>query len=339
MPPAAEDVTMAFGFLKLNRSRAADDRLGAIVTANPAPVQVCPRGCYWERARRQSKSRTRFSGWADIQIDFDFESRNCPHCGSLLVQKCQRCNGAILLSGRDGRDPDDRCRTCGLPYPWSSERTATVVRVRPSERSLRDENGYAKCVDSDSARGDLWLVADSIANLTVSAIVSGDDVDGHMWTDAASEIKEAAGEDVQRQAIDTAPLTQGIAWVTDAGALHFDEIVHVAAMDRGGETRLDVALRCIRNALELAYQKDLESLAVPVLGWGPRDITLSAWLTAITDEVVSFLHEPSPSQGTPLSILLAVPFLRDFDARAARVEELVRTKLSAGPHPPTHQGE
>jgi O-acetyl-ADP-ribose deacetylase (regulator of RNase III) len=175
------------------------------------------------------------------------------------------------------------------------------------------------------------VIQDAVTKLAVKAIVSSDDVEGHMWTDAACEVRHAAGEDVQRQAVDSAPLIQGCAWITDAGALPLTEIVHIAAMDRRGETRLDIARVCIENALELARKRNLESLAISATGWGPRDIDLLDWLAVVADEAMKFLHKswPADSPASHLSILLVLDDPQDFEVRVADLEQAVKDALAA----------
>lgn len=79
-----------------------------------------------------------------------------------------------------------------------------------------------------------------------------DDIAGHMWSDAAVEIRRASGQDVQRQAIDAAPSPSARHGSPTLAPLPFEVVIHAAAMDRAGGTQLQVALACVVEALELA---------------------------------------------------------------------------------------
>lgn len=317
------------GFLGGGPSHRREDSISAAIAARPVNLQVCPQGCYWERAQRQVSVRSRLWGEAEVRTDFHFESRNCPHCGSLLVRACIRCQGPILLSGRDGQDPDDRCRECGLPFPWSTERREREGR-RPADEPLRDEPGYSRALVRAGEFGELWLVADRVANLPVAAVLCPDDIAGHMWSDAAVEIRRASGQDVQRQAIDAASATVGKAWITNAGALPFEAVIHVAAMDRAGETQLQIALACIAEALELARERGLRSLAIPLAGWGPREIDQEEWQAAVAADAADFLTRGPLSQMAPMSVLLALPQADDLNTRSTEIEAAISRGV-AGP--------
>ena len=54
---------------------------------NRMRVQVCPRGCGNQLARRDVVTRTRLSGKAEIWVDYKFEKTNCGTCGTPLVRK------------------------------------------------------------------------------------------------------------------------------------------------------------------------------------------------------------------------------------------------------------
>lgn len=307
--------------------RIAQERSGATAGPHKSQIQVCPRGCYSEQARAVTVALTRRFGRADVRFNLAFQATRCPQCGAKLIRRCRRCKGPIFLDeplNRNqeprNRNPDGRCRSCGLPHPWAPERLN--ARTRTEVRKWKEEKGYATCLRSELRHGDLWVVQDVITSLPFKAIVSCDDVEGNMWTDPAVELKAAAGDEVERKAIEEAPLQLGRAWDTTAGALRFERIVHVATMDRRGKAELGVARECLRSALTLAQTMKIESLAVPAMGWGPADIELPVWLASIAQEAIAVLDRRSDLPTSPLSVVLVID---DEDDREREIRDLVRT--------------
>lgn len=171
-------------------------------------------------------------------------------------------------------------------------------------------------------RGELLVVDGDVTSIAVDGIVSNDDVDGRMYTVIASSIKVAAGADVERQSIAQGPFPRGEAWFTDAGALPppITGIIHVAAMDRRGNTDVDTIVKCIESALEEARKQHLTSLAIAAFGTGPRGsgpklIDLPEWLAVVGKTIVSRLNSWEPEdRGTELAVLIVLYEPADFDA-------------------------
>src|SRR5262245_15151070 len=102
-------------WLERRWSRAETDQLAA-TGGYRTPLQVCPRGCAHELARRTVATRTRLMGRAEILVSHHFETTNCAVCGSKMQRNCSRCEKRIYAP------LSDRCENCGLPQPWAAER-------------------------------------------------------------------------------------------------------------------------------------------------------------------------------------------------------------------------
>jgi len=143
-------------------------------------------------------------------------------------------------------------------------------------------------------RGKVWVIEGDITRLEVDAIVSNDDVDGQMWTEVAHAIKRAAGDDIQRLAREGAPRKPGQAWITTAGDLPLEGVIHVASMNRLGESSLDIVQECLAAALERAVRARFRSVGIGAIGSGPKAIALPTWLRTFASVCVGHMH-PDPT--------------------------------------------
>ena len=296
------------------------------------PVQVCPRGCeFRELARRDLISKTRLGGRAALHVAFTFETTNCPECGSRLARRCARCRHEIFAP------VVDRCRFCGLPQPWATERRSGAERAelriwRPPEEG--DPEGQAQRANDPAlplyrspGHGNIWIIDGDISQLAVDAVVSNDDVDGRMWAQVARAIKAAAGEGVERLAQEGRPFKPGQAWWTSAGSLENRKgIIHVASMSRRGESHLETVRECLVAALDLATEKKYESLGVAAIGSGPAAIDPNDWYRTFAEVAIDHLaHRPINDDGAnpELDIVLVLFEPPDFSAELQSVREAI----------------
>jgi O-acetyl-ADP-ribose deacetylase (regulator of RNase III) len=283
------------------------------LTSYRIPIQVCPRGCgHHEAAKRDLLTRTSFWGRVEVQSVSRFETTNCPKCGAQLARECARCEHKIFPP------VVDRCQFCGLPQPWAAGRRVAAERAglrkwHPDSEGVRD----AATRLYSAGDSDLWIVEGDITRLEVDAIVSNVDVDGQMWAEVASAIREAAGEEVEQRAQDERPYKLGEAWATTAGDMGpaLKGIIHVASMDRRGKSSLPVVRDCLDAALEVASKENFESVAVGAFGSGPNAIDRKDWLQGFAQTVVPYLT----GDGLPLggekriSVILVLFEPEDFD--------------------------
>jgi O-acetyl-ADP-ribose deacetylase (regulator of RNase III) len=223
-------------------------------------------------------------GRAELHVRFEFETDNCPKCGARLARYCTRCDNPIYAPIAE------RCQFCGLPHPWAEERRVAMQRAPVRRwRPEKDVSDPATRIYWDDVAGDVWVVDADVTRLDVNAVMSNDDVDGRMWTEIARSIRVAAGPDVEHLARNRLPFHLGDAWVTGAGNMQADGIIHVAAMNRRGESTIDVIGDCLRKGLKLADEEQYESLAVAPIGSGPNAIDLDLWLDGFARVAVEHL--------------------------------------------------
>jgi len=305
--------------------RLRPERL-AELTDYRMPIQVCPRGCdYHEAARKDLLTRTAMWGRVEMRVATIFETTNCPKCGTEMVKACARCKSSIFAP------IVDRCQFCGRPQPWAAERRVAAERsnVRKWRPGVKGVHDAARGLYKAAEGWDLWVIDGDITHLEVDAVVSNADVDGKMWAEGASGIRKAAGEEVEQRAQYEKPYKLGEAWLTGGGNMSppLKGIVHVASMNRRGESDLGVVRDCLASALDLAVEKKFKSIAVGSFGSGPNAIDPTAWLRTFVHTVVPYLaRAANQAEGQRLSVLLVLFEPDDFD-RAFRfltsvVEEL-----------------
>lgn len=293
------------------------------------PAQACPRGHSRETARRELLTWTGWSGRTHTRVLFEFETNNCRVCGSRLIDRCHRCEEPLVAP------VSNRCEHCGLPQPWSPERLSSDKRL-PLRRWMPGEDGVLAparriypCIYMSQDKPQLLVIEDDLTNVAVEGIVSNDDVDGRMYTVIASAIKASAGEQVEDESIEHGHSSPGDAWSTGAGALRkpLRRIIHVAAMDRRGDSGLDIVLDCVRSALSVARDEGLASLALAAFGTGPGDgrrkvIELGDWLRAVGPAIVEDL-KARPGD-PPLAVLLVLYEPDDFEWCVRQLDNAVR---------------
>ncbi len=290
---------------------SVDWRSGGTESGFHVPARMCPRKCMHEAARGELVTRASFWGQARIRVHYVFDTETCTICGARLIGQCERCGAQVVEPVRD------RCRSCGLPQPWSPERLPSIQSGRSRRWGPTDSNDPALLVREVPGGGALFVIDGNITSIAVDGVVSNDDVDGRMYTVIASSIKAAAGPDVERQSIAQGPFRRGDAWHTDAGTLSspIRLVIHIAAMDRRGDTDPGTIERCVISALEEARAQELDSIALAAFGTGPRGsgpkvIEMHQWLTdvskAIVRQFVTWRREGKATGKNDLKVLIVL---------------------------------
>jgi O-acetyl-ADP-ribose deacetylase (regulator of RNase III) len=284
-------------------------------------AQACPRGCeFIELARRELVTSTPFGsfGRSRVRAQYAYESSNCPHCGARLVRDCARCGKPILAPVRE------RCTWCGLPHPWAAERRSGLAQ-RPVRKWRGGEDGVNDPAEPlyRADRGEVLVLDGDILRLEVDAIISNDDVDGRMWTEIAHAIRIQGGGEIERLARERAPQPIGQAWVTIAGELPVERIVHVASMNRRGTSTAAWVGACLLSALAVAQVDDeIASLGLATINSGPNAIPFEVWSETFASACVAHLHpskqlqDPCPAAPWKLwqEVVLVLYEPEDFEA-------------------------
>ncbi len=133
------------------------------------------------------------------------------------------------------------------------------------------------------AKGDLttWK-GDAIVNAANTSLVMGAGV--------AGAIARRAGDTVQREALEKAPLAVGGVARTRAGLLPAKFVIHAAVMAEGRQTNPEIIGTATAAALADAESIGLKSIAFPALGTGVGRVPYGAAAEAMTAATVKYLQ-------------------------------------------------
>ncbi len=112
------------------------------------------------------------------------------------------------------------------------------------------------------------VVEGDIARLDVDAVVNAANDHGWMGSGVAGAIKRAGGDDIEVEAMGTAPRRPGTAWATAAGRLPARHVIHAAAMGQDLRTDAGLVESATRAVLAVARDLGVATLALPALGTG-----------------------------------------------------------------------
>lgn len=113
------------------------------------------------------------------------------------------------------------------------------------------------------------VIQGSILDVDAEVIVNAANSHGIMGGGVAGVIKRAAGDAVEREAMQLAPIPIGQAILTSGGHTKFQTIIHAPTMaDPGMCIPAENVARATRSALTLADKNGYQSLAIPGLGTG-----------------------------------------------------------------------
>src|SRR5215468_2429463 len=112
------------------------------------------------------------------------------------------------------------------------------------------------------------IVEGDISQQDTDAIVNA--ANNHFWMGAgvAGAIKRRGGNEIEADAIRQGPVEPGECVITAAGRLAAKHVIHAAVMGQDLRTSAALIERATRNALALAEEKGLASIAFPAFGTG-----------------------------------------------------------------------
>lgn len=108
-----------------------------------------------------------------------------------------------------------------------------------------------------------------ITKVKADAIVNPANSFGWMGSGSAGAIKKAGGEEIEKEAVDNAPLEIGRAIKTTAGKLPHQAVIHAPTLESPTEKAqsYNVAIS-VKGALFLADDQKFKTIAMPGMGTG-----------------------------------------------------------------------
>lgn len=141
------------------------------------------------------------------------------------------------------------------------------------------------------------MVADiaDVATIGCEAYVNAANNELWMGAGVAGALKRAAGEQVEREAVDQGPIEVGDAVITSAGRMPppARAIIHAAAMGFTDRTQIyasrDTVSASTTRSLQLCDEHGLPSVAFPALGTGVGGLDIETCAAAMVDSVHQYL--------------------------------------------------
>lgn len=132
------------------------------------------------------------------------------------------------------------------------------------------------------------VVQGDITEQQADALVNAANTDIQMGGGVAGALREAAGEDIQREANQKSPIGLGDAVETEAYNLDAESVIHAATMELGGGANESTIRNSTRNALARADDVGCESMVLPALGCGIAGVDLDEGAYYIFEEILDF---------------------------------------------------
>ena len=108
-----------------------------------------------------------------------------------------------------------------------------------------------------------------ITRLSCDAIVNPANSFGYMGGGVAGAIKRIGGNEIEREALNKAPIRVGSAIATTAGTLPCKYVIHAPTMKQPAmRINVDNVKQATRAALKLGVELNLKTIAIPGMGTG-----------------------------------------------------------------------
>ncbi len=131
-----------------------------------------------------------------------------------------------------------------------------------------------------------------ITELAVDVIVNAANSDLWMGSGVAGAIKSKGGEEIEREAMSLGPIRPGEAVMTTAGKLSAHYVIHCAGMPPGGRATYWKVASSVQNALNIASDNNLRTIAFPAIGAGVGGLSEQESAKAIATGIIHYTKEP-----------------------------------------------
>jgi len=136
---------------------------------------------------------------------------------------------------------------------------------------------------------DIKVVKGSITDVDAEVIVNPANSKGLMGGGVAGVIKRFGGEEIEKEAVEKAPIPVGSAILTTAGKLKFKGVIHAPTMEEPAMPSSEEKVRkATRAALELADKECFKSVAIPGMGTGVGGVPKEIAAKAMVEEIRKF---------------------------------------------------
>ena len=135
----------------------------------------------------------------------------------------------------------------------------------------------------------ILVIQGSILEVDAQAIVNAANSSGAMGGGVAGVIRRVAGSEVEKEAMDQAPIPVGHAVLTSSGKTLFQGIIHAPTMPKPAmRIPADNVGKATRAALTIADEQGFSSLAIPGMGTGVGGIMPADAAVRMIKEIKDF---------------------------------------------------
>jgi len=178
---------------------------------------------------------------------------------------------------------------------------------------------------------EIRVVQGDITQVKVDAIINAANNKLVMGGGVAGAIKKKGGKVIEEEAVKKGPIKIGEAVFTSAGNLPSKYVIHAATMGLDFKTD-EVKIRdSCKNALKVAEELNIKSIAFPALGCGVGGFPLLASAKIMSQEVLKHLREEKSSLKEIIFCLFDLEAYDVFNKGVISYLEYVTQKLQAGP--------
>jgi O-acetyl-ADP-ribose deacetylase (regulator of RNase III) len=136
----------------------------------------------------------------------------------------------------------------------------------------------------------ILVIQGSILEVEAQAIVNAANSSGAMGGGVAGVIRRAAGSEVEKEAMQQAPIPVGHAVLTSSGKTPFQGIIHAPTMPKPAmRIPADNVGKATRAALAVADEQGFSSLAIPGMGTGVGGVMPADAAARMIKEIRSFI--------------------------------------------------
>ncbi len=122
--------------------------------------------------------------------------------------------------------------------------------------------------------------------LDVDALVNPGNSRGSMREGVADRLRRAGGDQIEIEAMNSAPIAIGAALLTSAGTMPAKHVIHVPIMlEPRGNSNSEEVRRATRAALVAASAKELSKLGIPAMGCHGEGVPMDEMARAIVEEL------------------------------------------------------
>jgi len=139
---------------------------------------------------------------------------------------------------------------------------------------------------------EIEVLKGSLLKAPAEVIVNPANSRGYMGGGVAGAIRKLGGEEIEREALEKAPIPVGEAVLTTAGRLPFRGVIHAPTMEEPAmKTTEEKVRKAVRAALRIAEENCFKSLAFPGMGTGVGRLPKAIAAKAMLEEIRSFRSE------------------------------------------------